>query len=46
LSPLSKSLLAVLMVIGRIGILTMLLSFRTDNRTETIRYPKEDVLIG
>jgi len=46
LHPFSKVLLAVLMFVGRVGILTMLMSFRTRRRTENIRYPKEDVMIG
>lgn len=46
LTWLSKVILMVLMFIGRIGVVTFLLSFRKEKQNEGIRYPKERMIIG
>jgi len=46
LSALGKLLIAALMFAGRIGLLTFLLAFVQKREQRTVRYPREDVLIG
>ncbi|MFD2673671.1 TrkH family potassium uptake protein [Marinicrinis sediminis] len=45
LDPESKSILILLMFMGRIGLLSLLLFFQRDKKTK-IRYPEERVIIG
>jgi|SRR5690625_157897 len=42
----SKVILMILMFIGRIGVVTFLLSFRKEKQNEGVRYPKERMIIG
>lgn len=42
----SKIILMVLMFIGRVGVLTFLFTFRKEGHTNSIRYPKERIIIG
>lgn len=46
LSNLGKMVVMLLMFIGRIGILSLLFIFRTNNKKESYHYPKEDLIIG
>lgn len=46
LTVVSKLILMVLMFIGRIGVITFLFTFRKEDHTDAIRYPKERVIIG
>jgi len=46
LSPVSQSILMVLMFLGRIGLLTMIFYFLPSRRKESYHYPKEDIIIG
>jgi trk system potassium uptake protein TrkH len=46
LSPLTKILLCLAMVVGRVGPLTLAMSLLRPRRRNPIRYPTEDVLIG
>lgn len=46
LSPFSKSLICVAMVVGRVGPLTLAMSLLKPRRRSPIRHPVEDVLIG
>lgn len=46
LSDGGKILVMLLMFIGRIGILSLLFIFRTNNKKENYHYPKEDLIIG
>ena len=46
LSIVSQIILMILMFIGRIGLLTFLLSFNKEKRKSNIRYPKEKINIG
>lgn len=46
LSSPGKLLIALLMFIGRIGILILLYMFRSKRPKEKYRYPKEDLIIG
>ncbi len=47
LQPLSKMILGILMIIGKIGPLTFLFALRTKKeKTERIFYPEEDFMIG
>ncbi len=46
LSPVGKIVITVLMFLGRIGLLTFLLALVQSQKPPTIRYPREDVLIG
>lgn len=46
LTAFSKVILMILMFIGRVGVVTFLLSFRKDDPLHTIRYPKERIIIG
>ena len=41
-----KLVLMVLMFVGRVGTLTVLLSFGTHNRESNIKYPEGSILIG
>ena len=45
LGIISKLILVVTMFIGRLGPMTVALAF-TSNKTSSIKYPKEDILIG
>ncbi len=46
LSSLGKSVLMILMFIGRVGILSLLFVFRTRRRKEKYHYPQEEIIIG
>ncbi|MFD1849219.1 TrkH family potassium uptake protein [Oceanobacillus bengalensis] len=46
LSTISKIILMFLMFIGRVGILTFLLMFKTKNKKGNYHYPKERIIIG
>lgn len=46
LSPLSKSLLCLAMIVGRVGPLTLAMSLLRPKKRSPIRHPVEDVLIG
>ncbi|MEI3604881.1 TrkH family potassium uptake protein [Pseudogracilibacillus sp. SE30717A] len=46
LTTVSKILLMILMFLGRIGLVTFLITFRKENQNEYIRYPKERIIIG
>ncbi len=45
LSAFSKLVLSLVMLIGRVGTLTMLIAFVTPNKEKYYRYPTEDVLL-
>lgn len=42
----SKLLLILLMFIGRVGFITVLMSFITNRRQAKYRLPKEDIIIN
>ncbi|WP_156290501.1 TrkH family potassium uptake protein [Oceanobacillus salinisoli] len=46
LSTTSKVILMILMFIGRIGILTFLLIFKSNTKNGNFHYPKEKIIIG
>ena len=46
LSPVSRLLVAFLMYIGRVGILTIVLSFSKQRKTSTVILPEENVMVG
>ncbi|MHA6252032.1 TrkH family potassium uptake protein [Oceanobacillus sp. CAU 1775] len=46
LSSLSKIALMILMFVGRVGILTILFSFKPKKAKDKVQYPKEKILIG
>ncbi len=46
LTPFSKILICIAMVIGRVGPLTLAMVLLKPNRRSPVRYPAEDVLIG
>src|SRR5690625_4649085 len=46
LTTFSKIILMIFMFIGRIGLVTFLLTFRDETTPTTIRYPKERIMIG
>lgn len=46
LTTFSKIILMIFMFIGRIGLVTFLLTFRDEMTPTTIRYPKERIMIG
>ena len=45
LGIISKLILVITMFIGRLGPMTVALAF-TSNKTSSIKYPKEEILIG
>ncbi|MGM8211920.1 TrkH family potassium uptake protein [Virgibacillus sp. W0430] len=46
LTTFSKIILMILMFIGRVGILTFLLTFKTRKQNGKVHYPKEKIIIG
>ena len=46
LTSFAKIVLIVTMFIGRIGIVTFLMIFRTNSHPVKVRYPKADIIIG
>jgi potassium uptake TrkH family protein len=46
LSTVGKSVLMILMFVGRVGMLSLLFIFRTKKRQEKYHYPNEDIIIG
>lgn len=46
LSTLSKIVLMIFMFIGRIGLVTFIFTFRSNDSEAPIRYPKERIIIG
>ncbi len=46
LNPASRIAVAILMYIGRVGILTIVLSFAKPKRTNTVILPEENVMVG
>jgi len=46
LSMMSKTLLMITMMVGRIGMLTLVLSLRKQAPKHMYRYPEERVLLG
>lgn len=46
LSTLSKILIMLLMFLGRIGLITFILTFRNERKQVNVRYPKERIIIG
>lgn len=46
LSTTTKIILMVLMLIGRVGIFTFLIMFKSNKKNRTFRYPKERITIG
>ncbi|WP_068672541.1 TrkH family potassium uptake protein [Oceanobacillus sp. Castelsardo] len=46
LSATSKVILMILMLIGRIGIFTFLIIFKSNKKNSSFRYPKERIIIG
>lgn len=46
LSDLSKSILMILMFIGRVGVITFLFTFRKKSHSDAYHYPKERMIIG
>ena len=46
LSIAGRMVVMVAMFVGRLGALTMVLMIAGDDDPETVRYPKEDVLVG
>ena len=46
LSPVSRLLITILMYIGRVGILTIVLSFSKQRKTSTVILPEENVMVG
>lgn len=46
LQPISKVILMLLMFIGRVGIITLLFTFKNRKRSGKYRYPKEKIIIG
>lgn len=46
LSPLGRFVVMIAMFVGRLGALTVVLMIAGDDAPETVRYPKEDVLVG
>ena len=46
LNSFGKIVLMILMFIGRVGALTVLLSFGQHDKESNIRYPKGNILIG
>lgn len=46
LTTMSKIVLMIFMFIGRIGLVTFILTFRNDANDDSIRYPKERLIIG
>lgn len=46
LTTLSKVILMMLMFIGRVGVITFLFTFRSDQTQDRIQYPKERIIIG
>ena len=45
LGIISKFLIIITMFIGRLGPMTVALAF-TNNKKSSVKYPKEDILIG
>ncbi|MFD2628210.1 TrkH family potassium uptake protein [Oceanobacillus kapialis] len=46
LQPISKIILMFLMFIGRVGIITLLFTFKKKKRSGNYHYPKEKIIIG
>lgn len=46
LTVFSKVILMIFMFIGRIGLVTFILTFRTETQQDSVRYPKEKIIIG
>lgn len=46
LTSFSKIILMIFMFIGRIGLVTFILTFRNNSNQELVRYPKERLIIG
>ena len=46
LHPASRIAIAILMYIGRVGILTIVLSFAKPRREHTVILPEENVMVG